>query len=275
MDSEQPVVVIVPMDVEFAPYRTLLTELRPVPDGGPWEMYQARAGEQPVALVLSDCGPANAAAAAERMISQWRPAAVLHGGSAGAHNPELLPGDLVIGARYLIHTTRADRAARIARGVPTEMIRFRQGGRRVKLEHLDGGPALVQRAAALANGALATLGTWPAAGWPEDAPRRPGRAITGVIASADLWTADPEDIRALREDFGADCEDMESAYVAQICALHGVPFLAVRAISNNDARQAIAPPDIMAAIAAAGERAARLIVALAVAIGAGESEHRA
>jgi futalosine hydrolase len=32
---------------------------------------------------------------------------------------------------------------------------------------------------------------------------------------------------------GGICENMEGAAVAQVCALHGVPFLEVRGISNH------------------------------------------
>jgi futalosine hydrolase len=37
---------------------------------------------------------------------------------------------------------------------------------------------------------------------------------------------------ALYERFGALCESMEGAAAAHVCALHDVPFLEVRGISN-------------------------------------------
>lgn len=258
MNRQQPVGIVVPTEGEFAPYRALLSAMRRV-DRGPWEVYEARAADRRVALIISDCGPANAAAATERLIAEYAPAAILHGGSAGAHNPDLLPGDLVIGTRSVIHTTRTDRAARAARGLSAKMIRFRRDGERVHLAAVESDPRLCRLAESLARREVDLIGRWTGAGWPSDTQPRQPRVVTGVIASADAWTADEAELQALRDDFGAECEDMESAYVAQICALHAVPFLAVRAISNNDAVCALAPSEVMPAIAEAGASAARVL----------------
>ncbi len=46
--------------------------------------------------------------------------------------------------------------------------------------------------------------------------------VTGVRALGDT----------LHERFGALCESMEGAAAAHVCALHGVPFLEVRGVSN-------------------------------------------
>ena len=263
MDSRSPLGIVVPTEAEFAPYRELLGGLRPLDASGPWEVYEGDARGRPVIVIISDCGPANAAAATERLIAQHAPPTVLHGGAAGAHNPDLLPGDLVVGAQYVIHINAAERASREARGLHPKLIRFRRGGERIHLAHVDADPELLARAEAIARRELAGLGPWDGPGWPADTPHRPARALTGIIASADAWTVDPDELRALHEHFGAECEDMESAYVAQVCALHELPFLAVRAISNNDAACPLAPGEVDAALAAAGARVARILTTLA------------
>ena len=263
MDGSRPVAIVVPMDVELAPYRELLADLRRLDDAGPWEVYDARAATRRVVLILSGPGPVNAGAATERVIARYDPAAVLHGGSAGAHHPDLLPGDLVIGARYVIHTTRSVRQARVARGLHPSLIRFRHEGAHVSFDHVEGDPDLLRRAERLALEHVAQLEPWSAPGWPPAVPPRHSRAVTGVIASADAWTVDADELRALHEDFGAECEDMESAYVAQVCALHRLPFVAVRAISDNEAAFPLKPADVPPALAAAGARAALVLAALA------------
>lgn len=266
MSSVQPVAIVVPMEGEFAPYRPLLPDLRRVEGDSPWEIYIAEAGGRPVLLLISGPGPVNAAAATERLIARYDPLAVLHGGSAGAHSPELLPGDVVLGSRYVIATSRQLRAARAARGLPASLIRFRRDGRHQTLPHVDADLDLLERAQRVAARVEAQLGPWQGPGWPATLPRRPGRVVSGVVASADAWTVDPDEIAALREDFGAECEDMESAYVAQVCELHGLPFLAVRAISDNEAACALTPDDVVVAIAAAGERAALILTMLCAAL---------
>lgn len=268
------VAVVVPMDGEFAPYRALYPAMQRVPadQSGPWEMYAARtAAGRPLLFVICDVGPVNAAAATERLLARFAPQAVLHGGSAGAHYPELLPGDVVLGERYVIITSRAVRAARAARGLHATLLRYRLDGERI--HHHNGLPAdgaLLTLAATAGQQALAGMGPWDAPGWPAGVPPRPGRVMTGIIGSADAWTVDPQELAELHEDFGAACEDMESAYVAQVCALHGIPFLAVRAISDNEAACQLTPADVAPAIAAAGVRAAHVIAAVAEGLGANE-----
>ena len=59
----------------------------------------------------------------------------------------------------------------------------------------------------------------------------------GTIATADYFCADPEVARSTREEFGAECVEMEGASIAQVCHLSHIPFLVLRSISdtpNND-----------------------------------------
>lgn len=254
-----------PTEAEFTPYHALAGTLVRVPDTGPWAIYEA-AGARRLLLILCGVGPANAAAATERLVALYRPAAILHGGAAGAHMLDLLPGDVVVGTRYVQHISRADQAAREHLGFGPKLVSFFRHGERVRLPCVEADPALLQLALNSAEEALAGAGDWQAAGWPDSVPRRPARAVAGTIATGDFWTVDGEELAYLRGQFGAECEDMESVYVAQVCAMHAVPFLAVRAISNNDALQGIRGDDVMPAIGAAGARAAQVLVAVARAV---------
>lgn len=263
MAAERPAAILVPTHQEFESYPALLTGLSRADGADPWEVYEARAGARPVVLIVSGAGPVNCAAAAQYLIDRHAPCAMLHGGSAGAHNPELLPGDVVAGAAYVILTPRSVREAREARGLHPSLIRFHRDGAAVNLDRIEAEPDLLARVVRLAHAETEQLGHWDAPGWPAETPPRPGRVVAGVIGSADSWTVDPAELRALHEDFGAECEDMESAYVAQVCAMHGLPFVAVRVISNSEAARAFMPAEVMPAIGAAGLRAARILAALA------------
>lgn len=55
----------------------------------------------------------------------------------------------------------------------------------------------------------------------------------GIIASGDQFIASKDRAARIAEDFGASACEMESASVAQVCALYGVPFLALRAVSDD------------------------------------------
>ena len=59
--------------------------------------------------------------------------------------------------------------------------------------------------------------------------------------------------------FGAVCENMEGAAAAHVCALYGVPFLEVRAMSNRVEKREREKWDLMGAVARAQDAAARLL----------------
>lgn len=56
----------------------------------------------------------------------------------------------------------------------------------------------------------------------------------GLIASGDLFVSTPEELQAVLEvQPAAKAVDMESGAIAQVCALRGVPFLAIRVVSDT------------------------------------------
>lgn len=61
----------------------------------------------------------------------------------------------------------------------------------------------------------------------------------GIIASGDQFIADSAAAKRIREEFCAISCEMESAAIAHVCKLFGLPFLALRAISDNGDEAAI------------------------------------
>lgn len=262
MRVERPVGIVVAMEEELLPFRALLSGLGAVPGRGPWETWEGFAGARRVVVAVSDCGPANAAAALEGLVARFDPEVVLSSGAAGAHDPGLLPGDVVVGARYRILVPPVVQEERRRRGLHPKGFRFRRGGRRHHSDVLEAPAGLVARAVAIGEDELRRLGPWTG-GWPEGVEARDGRLLAGVVGSADAWTTRGEDLRELHAFYGSLCEDMESAFLAQLCALHRLPFLSVRTLSNNDLRSPLAPGDVSEAISLAGERSARIVARLA------------
>lgn len=61
-----------------------------------------------------------------------------------------------------------------------------------------------------------------------------GKVIAGTIASGDLFVSTTEDLsRVLATVPDAIAVDMESGAIAQVCHLKGVPFVAIRVISDT------------------------------------------
>ena len=95
---------------------------------------------------------------------------------------------------------------------------------------------------------IATEIVWRDARWPTDAAWRdamaariPG-ALSGVIAGSDAIITDAAGKIALRDETGADAVDMESHICATVAATHGLPFAALRVIS--DAATHALPPAV-------------------------------
>ena len=265
MSDGRRVAIVVPVEEELAPYRTLVSGFRTVPACRPWEAYEGTLGETRVALILSDCGPANAAAATERVLGGFSPGLVLHGGAAGAHDPALLPGDVVVGARYsiLFPPEAQQRVEEDGKLVFRKGFRFRKNGARVHFPVARTTPALLKLAVRSARRLAPGFGTWTAPGWPAGVAPRRARVVAGLVGSTDAWTRDAARLAALSALYRARCEDMESAWVAQVCALHDVPFLAVRVISNADAARPLAEEEVAASLAEAGRRAAAVLADVA------------
>jgi adenosylhomocysteine nucleosidase len=263
VNAARPVGLVVAVEEELLPFDRLLADWRRLDGFGPWEAYGGLAGCTPVTLVVSDCGPVNAGAATERLLATAAPLAVLNGGSAGAHDPELMPGDVVIGEATCILFPGPQQEARAARGLHPKGVRFRKDGRRVHLPRCPADARLLALGHRVASERAAGFPPWSASALPLGVAARSARVVAGLIGSADAWTRRPEDVAALRSRYGTLVEDMESAFVAQVCALHDVPFLAVRVVSNNETIRPLLPDEVAAAVAEAGARAADILVSLA------------
>ena len=263
MRPGRPVGIVVAMEEELLPFRAHLPGLRPAAGSAPWETWEGEAAGRPVVVAVSDCGPVNAAAALEALVSRFDPRVVLSSGAAGAHDETLLPGDVVVGARYRLLVPPAVQEERVRQGLHLKGFRFRRGGVRHHAEELEAPADLVARAVEAGEEELRRIGPWSGPGWPEEVARRDGRLVAGVVGSTDSWTRSESDLRAFRAFYGAHCEDMESAFLAQLCALRGLPFVSVRCVSNSELRRPLAPADVSAAIALAGARSARIVARVA------------
>ena len=226
-----PIAVVVAMEAEL---RHFADRLEPIAEErrGPWRDRRVRHAASGTELVLLCCGigMTNAAAGTEHLCAAYAPRAVLNFGCAGAHRRDLLPGDVVVGEATVHHgafhilATGETYFPETAYSVTGETVAS-------TVRPCD--PALVELATSAAVGW--TPDSWPVTlGWPAEVAHRPGKVETGVVASADIWTQFHERIDALHARHRSLCEDMEAAAAHQVCDRHGVPFLTLKDISNNE-----------------------------------------
>jgi adenosylhomocysteine nucleosidase len=197
---------------------------------GPWTFIEIEIGGHRVVAVRCGMGLINAAAATERLCTEYEPRMVLNYGCSGAHRREIMPGDIVIGAQVVHHS-----AMQILKDGSERYSGFGYdvAGERMDAAQLASDPTLIETARSLSSRFHAE--PWPAnLVWPRGVPRRSPVIHEGVVASADIWTQAIERLDVLHERHQSLCEDMEAAAIAQVAALHEIPYLTIKDISNNE-----------------------------------------
>lgn len=187
------------------------------------------AGER-VLVVRSGMGVAVAAAAVERIINAHSPRAVINYGCAGAHRRDIMPGDVVIGERYLNHT----RVQILPSGEERYVgLKYEVSGEPFEASEIPADATLLATAHEVAKTYQPV--DWPSdLYWPTAVPHRAPMIHSGTLVSSDVWTQAHDRLDEIHARHQSLCEDMETASVAQICALHRVPFLGIKDISNSE-----------------------------------------
>jgi adenosylhomocysteine nucleosidase len=229
--ARPPIAVVCALDDELAHLRDALPPGREAWRGNRAAWHTELDG-QPIVLALCGIGMISAAAVTESVIGQYQPTAVLNFGCTGAHRADLLPGDMVIGARVVAY----DSVTQDADGSEAFLgMRYFRRGVQEKALFLPADPALLERAVRVAATFEGQHEPWPVeVEWPEDVPHRAPVLVVGTVASADRWNRMPARIEALVRLHDSHCEDMEAGAMALVCASHDVPFLTVKDISNNE-----------------------------------------
>ena len=156
-------------------------------------------------IVQSGVGKVNAARVTQMLIDNFKVEYIINLGSAGALNPMLNIGDIVIGKELVQHDFDIT-AFGHAKGYITGV-----GDRIYCDEDLIEG----------FNKAIENLSS------------RTYNIKTGIIASGDIFCTEIEMKNKIAANFNADCVEMEGAAIAQVCYLDNVPFIVIRSISDT------------------------------------------
>lgn len=261
-----PIAVVVAMESEL---QHLLNHVTPVREAqeGPWLDRFVMAGDVPLIALCCGIGMVNAAAGTEHVIGRYAPRAVFNFGCVGAHRRDILPGDVVIGSGAVNHG-----AVHILHDgseyFPGREYQF--AGEIVAQTELETDLGL--REATIAAAAGWSPDPWPRGlNLPPDVEQRPPETHLGHVGSADQWTQAHPRLDILHGRHGTLCEDMEAAAIAQVCARHGVPFMTVKDVSNNEYHaltELVGEIDVLPA-AEVGRRSAELVLRAIERLGTG------
>jgi adenosylhomocysteine nucleosidase len=160
--------------------------------------------DRQVVLCRSGVGKVNAAMTTQILIDRFGIDYLIFTGVAGAVDPSLNIGDMVISTECQQHDIDAT-----ALGFQRGEIPFAKNS----LFRAD--PFLIELAESYQ---------------PKD---KNVRLVRGKVLSGDQFVADREYVSYLYQHFGGSCVEMEGAAVAQVCHLNDIPFLIIRSISDK------------------------------------------
>ncbi len=195
---------------EFKSMQGMLASRRETDAPGGMRAWRGECGDREAVMLCVGVGKVAAAAGTMFLVERHRPEELLVFGTAGALSDEVRLGDLVIASEVV----PADTGIAHSGGFNTTGPGI--GGEGTLLFHpsFDAAPELLQRAVDAASSA--------------SLPHRVGKVLT-----CDQVVLDPELRLHLGESFQALAVEMEGAAAAQVAAGAGIPFLAVRGISDE------------------------------------------
>lgn len=158
-----------------------------------------------VVVVKSGVGKVNAARTTQILIDKLNVETVVNVGSAGALNPFLDIGDIVIGDKLIQHDfdiTAFDHDKGYITGVG---------------DYIYSDKELVKKLQDIAN----------------NMKDETYKIKTGVIASGDIFCTEIAMKNKIYSKFNAECVEMEGAAIAQVCYLDRIPFVVIRSISDS------------------------------------------
>ncbi len=165
---------------------------------------RGKIGGTDVVIARSGVGKVMASMCASAMITRFAPSLIINTGVAGAVDPTLKIGDIIVSSGAVQHDFDTSPIDGTPKGWNAEL-----------------GTVTVQ-ADACSTGVLLRIAN------EEGISARPG-----IIASGDSFIADNEKKAELAAVFGASACEMEGAAVAAVAAYNHIPFVILRAISDG------------------------------------------
>ncbi len=182
-------------------------------------VYEGKYASHGVYICLVGVGKVNAAANTQRLIDLFNVDCVINSGVAGCISKNLGVCDIAISSELTYHDFH-----------PADLLdKYAPNASRFKAD---------EKMILLAKEACTKISD---DGFKFD---------TGLIVTGDQFIEDSAVVSRLRTDFDALCTEMEGAAVAHVCLLNKVPFVVIRAMSDNADESADMSFNEMAEIAA-------------------------
>lgn len=191
--------IIVAMSVEYRLVEALLEDKSTKKVDG-FCFVEGRIGHKNIVLTQSGIGKVCAAVGVTEMIRHSRPDCIINTGVAGGIDEKLRVMDIVVGENMVYHDVWC--------------------GEGNAYGQIQGLPAVFRSDEDLLESVVSVQG--------------PVKIVKGLICSGDKFITDRMALKAIKGQFPDGLAvDMESAAMAQVCYMLGVPFLSMRIISDT------------------------------------------
>jgi adenosylhomocysteine nucleosidase len=197
-----------------------------------------RLGERSIVVAWTGVGKVNAAMTTTLLLEHFKPNRVIFTGIAGAVDPNLEPGDIVVAKRTAHH----DMGTLWPEGMEHGGVKSRLTGEDNPV-FFPADPNLL----AAADCAARKVVLDPIA---LQSGSRPPKVVTGTIVTGDAFVASKDKCKELEEKLGADAVEMEGAAVAQVCYQRGIGCLIIRSMSDKADESAVMDKQIFYTMAA-------------------------
>jgi adenosylhomocysteine nucleosidase len=203
-DMGRTIGVLTAMSVEFKQIASILTETK-TEKIGPQEFLVGKLADKTIVLLQCGIGKVNAATGITNLIIHYKPDSVVSTGVAGGIDACLKIMDVVVSSATCYHDVSCgdDVDPGQIQGLP----RFFESDR-----------AMTETATSLSSDV---------------------RIVPGLICTGDQFITNREQLNVIKATYPEGLAvDMESAAIAQVCHLYGVPFVSFRIISDTPGAEA-------------------------------------
>ncbi|MDE5415883.1 5'-methylthioadenosine/adenosylhomocysteine nucleosidase [Alkalihalobacterium chitinilyticum] len=166
--------------------------------------YSGTMGKHKIVLCKSGVGKVNAALTTQILIDHFKTAKIVFTGVAGALDPNLNVGDIVISTSALQHD------------IDASPLGFKRGEIPM-FEHTSDFPA---------DASLIELAT-------KASEQLNIQVVKGRVLSGDQFIASQQLVQELQDTFSGACVEMEGSAVAQAAMLNDIPYVIIRSISDK------------------------------------------
>lgn len=195
--------VLTAMTSEFEQLATLLGDVRECSEGG-FRYLVGMLGANEIVLRQCGIGKVNAAVGAAELVRTFSPDTIVSTGVAGGIDKCLGVMDVVVSSSIVYHDVWC--------------------GMGCEYGQIQGMPARFPADEKLWRCALSLNGE----------PGNTAKIHSGLICTGDKFVTAREELDKIKSDFPAGLAvDMESAAIAQVCHIYGVPFVSFRIISDT------------------------------------------